>query len=48
MLTRANDPENLQRQEMAEKYGRTKIYHSDLEHVLGSKAGHPSATGLTS
>ena len=48
MLTRANDPENVQRQVMAEKYGRTKVFHSDIDLVLGSKGGHPSATGLTS
>ena len=45
MLTRASDPENVQRQQMAEKYGRTKIFHSDIDQVMGGKA---SATGLTS
>ena len=45
MLTRATDPENMKRQQMAEKYGRTKIYHSDIDQVM---IGKPSATGLTS
>ena len=38
MLTHLSDPENVQRQKMAQKYGRTKQYHTDIDQVLGKSA----------